>query len=89
MLGWKYSTGGEKLIAVSPTRPRDAHSPGAELGSIQLKRRIREKKVAIAWMRQYILEEQEPSVAPKYLRQAIVDFEAQLDSMNAQLRHAR
>jgi hypothetical protein len=40
-------------------------------------------------MRQYIREEQEPSVAPKYLRQAISDFEAQLESMNAQLRHAR
>jgi hypothetical protein len=77
------------LIEVSATRPRETHSTRAELGSIQLKRRIREKTVAIAWMRQYIREEQEPSVAPKYLRQAISDFEAQLESMNAQLRHAR
>jgi hypothetical protein len=72
---------------MSATRPRDKHSSGAALDSIQLKRRIREKTVAIAWMRQYIREEREPSVHPRYLRQAIADFEAQLETMNAQLRH--
>jgi hypothetical protein len=38
-------------------------------------------------MRLYMREEREPSVAPKYVRQAIADFEAQVEAMTAQLRH--
>ena len=38
-------------------------------------------------MRQYMREEREPSVAPRYLRQAIDDFEAQIEAMNARLGH--
>jgi hypothetical protein len=60
---------------------------GAEFDSCRLKRHIREKTVAIAWMRQYMSEESSPRVAPRYLRRAIADFEAQLDTMNARLRH--
>jgi hypothetical protein len=72
---------------VSTTRPRSTHSLGSGLDSIRLKRRIREKTVAIAWMRRYLREEPEPRVAPRYLRRAIADFEAQLETMNVQLRH--
>jgi hypothetical protein len=72
---------------VSSTRPHFTHSLGAGLDSIRLKRRIREKTVAVAWMRQYLREQPEPRVAPRYLRQAIADFEAQLETMNVQLRH--
>jgi hypothetical protein len=38
-------------------------------------------------MRQYLREEPKPTVAPRHLRRAIADFEAQLDTMNAALRH--
>jgi hypothetical protein len=75
------------MIPASITRPRPAYSVGAELDSMRLKRRIREKSVAIAWMREYLREEQAPRVAPRYLQRAIADFEAQLDTMNARLRH--
>jgi hypothetical protein len=38
-------------------------------------------------MRQYLREEPKPTVAPRHLRRAIADFEAQLDTMSAALRH--
>jgi hypothetical protein len=60
---------------------------GVELDRIRLKRRIREKRVAIAWMRRYMREEREPSVAPGYVRRAIADFETQVEAMNARLLH--
>jgi hypothetical protein len=72
---------------VSTTRARSTHSLGPELDSLRLKRRIREKTVAIAWMRQYLREEATPRVAQRYLQRAITDFEAQLDTLNARLRH--
>jgi hypothetical protein len=72
---------------VSTTRPRTTHGLGPELDSLRLKRRIREKTVAIAWMHQYLREEPTPRVASRYLRRAIADFEAQLDTMNARLLH--
>jgi hypothetical protein len=72
---------------MSATQLHDMHSMGAESGTVHLRRRIREKTVAVAWMREYIREEREPSVAPKYLQKAIADFEAQLETMDAQLRH--
>lgn len=71
---------------MSATRPASNHLLGAEFDSSRLKRHIREKTVAIAWMRQYLREEPTPRVAPRYLRRAIADFEAQLDTMNARLR---
>jgi hypothetical protein len=37
-------------------------------------------------MRQYMREERKPSVAPRYVRPAIADFEAQVEGMNARLR---
>jgi hypothetical protein len=76
-----------EVSSVSVTRPRSTLSRGAGLDSLRLKRRIREKTVAIAWMRQYLRDELDPRVAPRYLRQAIADFEAQLETMNIQLRH--
>jgi hypothetical protein len=75
------------MIPVSATRSRPARGLGAELERSRLKRRLREKTVAITWMRLYMREEREPSVAPKYVRQAIADFEAQVEAMTAQLRH--
>jgi hypothetical protein len=75
------------MTSVNATPPRGPHTSGAELTSFRLKRRIRETTVTIAWMRQYMREEREPRVAPRYLRQAIADFEAQLETLNARLRH--
>ena len=75
------------MIPVIATRPHSRHTLGATHERSRLKRRVREKTVAIAWMRQYMREEREPSVAPRYLRQAIDDFEAQIEAMNARLGH--
>jgi hypothetical protein len=72
---------------VSAIRPHFTHSLGAGLDSVRLKRRMRDKTVAIAWMREYLREEPEPRVAPRYLRQAIAACEAQLETMTVQLRH--
>jgi hypothetical protein len=70
---------------MSATRPRATHRL-AELERSRLKRRLREKTVAIAWMRQYLSEEREPSVAPRYVQQAIANFESQVEAINARLR---
>jgi alkylation response protein AidB-like acyl-CoA dehydrogenase len=43
--------------------------------------------VTVRWLRQYASERQrEPLVHPKYVRQAIADFETQIEAMNARLR---
>lgn len=52
-----------------------------------LERRISRIAVAISWLRQYGGERQGDGRIPhRYVRQAITDFEAQIDAMNARLR---
>jgi hypothetical protein len=74
-------------MAHAGAEPGQTASNGVEFDRIRLKRRIREKRVAVAWMRQYMREEREPSVAPSYVRRAIADFEKQIEAMNARLLH--
>jgi hypothetical protein len=74
------------MTPVSAARPTSTPSLGDQLERSRLKRRLREKTVVIAWMRQYMREEREPRIGPRYVRQAIADFEAEVEGMNARLR---
>ena len=66
--------------------PRSAHRLDAELDRQRLARRLREKTIVIGWMRQYMNEPREARLAARYVRQAILDFEAEVEAMNARLR---
>jgi hypothetical protein len=53
----------------------------------RLERRVRRMTVTLEWLHQYADDRQaEPVVHTKYIRRAIVDFEEQVDAMNARLR---
>jgi hypothetical protein len=68
---------------MSVIRPTSTITLGAELERDRLEFRVSGVTVALAWLRQYTSEHRpEPSVAPKYVRQAIADIEA----MNARFR---
>jgi hypothetical protein len=70
------------MIPKSATQLSSTHGLDAELDRRRLARRLREKTVLIAWMRQYVSEPREASVAARYVRQAIADFEAEVEAMN-------
>jgi hypothetical protein len=60
---------------------------GAELERDRLERRVRRMTVAIASLRERAGEHRrELRAPPRRLRQAIADFEAQIDAMNVRLR---
>jgi hypothetical protein len=53
----------------------------------RLERRVRRMTVTLEWLHQYADDRQiEPVVHTKYIRQAINDFERQIEAMNARLR---
>lgn len=53
----------------------------------RLERRMRRMTVTLEWLHQYADDRRtEPVVHTKYIRQAIVDFESEIEAMNARLR---
>ena len=73
------------MIPVSAPQSSSTYRVGAERERSRLKLRLREKTVMIAWMRQYLREEREPRAAPRHVRRAIAEFEAEVEAMNARL----
>jgi hypothetical protein len=56
----------------------------------RLERRVRRMAVTLEWLNQYANDRRtEPVVHTKYIRQAIVDFERQIDAINARLGELR
>jgi hypothetical protein len=75
------------MTPMSATRPSFTRSIGADLERDRLERRVTRVTVAIAALRERASEHQPGLGAPpRHLRQAIADFEAQIESMNARLR---
>ena len=71
----------------SSVRARRTVSLGAELERDRLERRVRRMTLAIASLRKCATEHRrERGAPPRHLRQAIADFEAQIDTMNARLQ---
>jgi hypothetical protein len=67
--------------------PASPRTLGAELERDRLNRRVSRTTVAIAALRQHASEHRrELGALPRPLRQAIADFEAQIEAMNARLR---
>jgi len=72
---------------MSATRLRFTRSLGAALERDRLERRVTRVTVAIAALRERASEHRPGLEAPpRDLRQAIADFEAQIELMNARLR---
>lgn len=72
---------------MSVTRQNFSHSLGAELERDRLERRVRRATVAVSALRDRASEHRRDLGAPpRHLRQAIADFEAQIEQMNARLR---
>jgi hypothetical protein len=71
---------------MSDTEPTASRTLGGELERDRLTRRIRRTTVAIAALRERLgAHRRELGVAPAHIRQAITDFEARLEEMNARL----
>jgi hypothetical protein len=72
---------------VSAARSSSTQSLGAELERDRLGRRVRRATVAVAALRDRASEHRrEQGAPPRHLRQAIADFEAQIEAMDARLR---
>ena len=72
---------------MSATQHEPTRSLGAELEFIRLERRARRMMFAVGSLRQRANEsERGRGATPKHLQHIIVDFEAQIDAMNARLR---
>lgn len=68
-------------------RPHFSETLGADLERDRLERRVRRATVAISALRERANEHRcELGATPRQLRQAIADFETQIDEMNARLR---
>jgi hypothetical protein len=53
----------------------------------RLERQVRRMTVTLEWLHQYANDRRtEPVVHTKYIRQAIADFERQIEAMNVRLR---
>jgi hypothetical protein len=75
------------MTPMSPTRPGSSYSLGAELERDRLEHRVTRVTVVVAALRERSREHRrELGAPPRHLRQAIADFEAQIESMNARLR---
>ena len=75
------------MTPMSATRPSFTRSLGADLERDRLERRVTRMRVAIAALRERTSEHRPGLGAPpRHLRQAIADFEAQIELMNARLR---
>jgi GAF domain-containing protein len=69
------------------TRPASTETLGAELERDRLERRIRRVAIALSALQGRASEHgRELGAPPRHLRQAIADFEAQIQQMNARLR---
>lgn len=67
---------------MSVTRRTSTVTLGADLERLRLRWRAERMTLAVAWLRQYTSE----PVAPRHVRRAIADFEAQIAVVNARLR---
>jgi len=75
------------MTPTSATRPSFTRSLGADLECDRLERRVTRVTVAIAALRERASERRpELGAPPRHLRQAIADFEAQIEAMNDRLR---
>jgi hypothetical protein len=75
------------MTPLSATRPSFTRSLGADLEHDRLERRVTRVTVATAVLRDRASEDRrELGAPPRHLRQALADFEAQIESMNARLR---
>jgi hypothetical protein len=75
------------MTSMSATRPSFTRSLGEDLELDRLERRVTRVTVVIAALRERA-SKRRPGLGapPRHLRQAIADFEAQIESMNARLR---
>jgi hypothetical protein len=72
---------------MTATPPAFAHTLGAELERDRLERRVRRMTLAVDSLRRHATAHgHEPAPPPRHLRQAIADFEAQIEAMSARLR---
>jgi hypothetical protein len=68
-------------------RACSTHSLGAVLERDRLERRVGRLTIAIAVLRHRMSEDRRnPGAPPRHVRQAIADFEAQIDAMDSRLR---
>ena len=73
-------------IAPPARPPALSHTLGATLERDRLERRVRRMTVAVGSLRRYASDHRREVGAPRHVRQSIVDFEAQIEAMNARLR---
>jgi hypothetical protein len=72
--------------AATATRTLSARTLGEDLERDRLEHRVRRVTVAIAVLRQLATEQRhELGATPRHLRHAIVDFEDQIQAINARL----
>jgi hypothetical protein len=72
---------------MSATSPTSTHTLGAVLERDRLECRVRRMTVTIGVLRQRESgNRREPSAPRRHFRQAIADFEAQIEAMNRRLR---
>jgi hypothetical protein len=72
---------------MSTTQHAPTRSLGAALERDRLEHRARRMTFAVGSLRQRATEsERELGATPRHLQQVIVDFEAQIEAMNARLR---
>jgi hypothetical protein len=68
------------------TQSLGAESAGDRSERCRLERQVSRLTITVDWLHDYASEHQrEPRVHPKYVRQAITDFEAQIAAMNVRL----
>jgi hypothetical protein len=71
---------------MNATQPAPTRSLGAALERDRLERRARRMTFAVGSLRQRATERQrELGATPRHLHQVIVDFEVQIEAMNARL----
>jgi hypothetical protein len=74
----RYDPTSSQILELEP--PIDHHE------RYRLRRRVRRLTVTLEWLHQYADDRQaEPLVHTKYIRQAIEDFERQIEAMNTRL----
>jgi hypothetical protein len=72
---------------MSAAPPTSTYTLGAVLERDRLERRVRRMTVAVGVLRQREgVNRRQPSAPRRHLRQAIADFEAQIEAMNTRLR---
>jgi hypothetical protein len=72
---------------MNSTRVNSGETLGAKLERDRLERRVRRVTIAVSALSARASEHRrELGATPRHLRQAIADFEAQIDEMNARLR---